>query len=235
MGAGACRPVRLRILTQLLRSAAAGCDTLPASTLAGATSARMGCSALAHAPQPTHLPRGRRARLDLAGDRARLTEPAAVELEPIDGGVSPPCLPATIDHNATLPGTAVDVSPEPETTPPTPHTQISFLGVPAATDPRGAPSVGARSGTHGGRLRAYSQGDGASFVPDRPFDARRARAAVAALHRRRRARGTAPVHVRLPRRHPLSDGDRLGVPQPAGGASRLPELRDAARRHRRRS
>jgi hypothetical protein len=85
-------------------------------------------------------------------------------------GASPPCLPATIDHTAALPGTRLDVSPEPETTTADPNTQISFLGVPAA-DVRDVTVVGRRSGRHAGRLRGYSQGDGASFLPDAPFDA----------------------------------------------------------------
>ncbi len=92
---------------------------------------------------------------------------------------SPPCLPTTLEHNATLPGTSVAVSPEPQTNTASPHTQISFLGVPPA-DIREVSVVGERSGTHGGRLLAYSQGDGASFLPDRPFDSGE-RVAVAAL------------------------------------------------------
>jgi arylsulfotransferase ASST len=86
------------------------------------------------------------------------------------GGVSPTCLPSTLEHTATLPGTDVDVSPEPETDTANPKTQISFLGVPA---PRihVVSVVGRRSGRHSGRLHSYSQGDGASFLPDVPFDA----------------------------------------------------------------
>ncbi len=84
--------------------------------------------------------------------------------------VSPGCLPATLEHTAALPGTGVDVSPGPETETADPNTQISFLGVPA-TDIREVTVVGARSGTHSGRLRGYSQGDGASFAPAEPFDA----------------------------------------------------------------
>jgi hypothetical protein len=85
-------------------------------------------------------------------------------------GVSPSCLPATLEHTATLPGTDIDVSPEPGTDTANPNTQISFLGVPA-TDIREVSVVGQRSGRHSGRLRGYSQGDGASFAPDTPFDA----------------------------------------------------------------
>jgi hypothetical protein len=83
--------------------------------------------------------------------------------------VSPSCLPTTQQHTAALPGTDVDVAPEPHTDTANPHTQISFLGVPAAAI-RGVRVVGERSGNHSGGLRAYSQGDGASFLPDAPFD-----------------------------------------------------------------
>jgi hypothetical protein len=84
-------------------------------------------------------------------------------------GASPACLPATLAHTATLPGTHVDVSPAPETDTANPHTQISFLGVPAA-EIREVSVVGQRSGPHAGRLHGYSQGDGASFVPNAPFE-----------------------------------------------------------------
>jgi Arylsulfotransferase (ASST) len=84
------------------------------------------------------------------------------------GDVSPACLPSTLVHTAALGGTGVDVSPAPETGTANPHTQISFLGVPAA-EIRAVSVVGRRSGAHPGRLRGYSQGDGASFVPDTPF------------------------------------------------------------------
>jgi hypothetical protein len=83
---------------------------------------------------------------------------------------SPSCLPATLEHTAKLPGTDIDVSPAPETVTANANTQISFLGVPAA-EIHEVSVVGERSGRHSGRLRNYSQGDGASFVPDTPFDA----------------------------------------------------------------
>jgi hypothetical protein len=88
---------------------------------------------------------------------------------------SPVCLPATVEHTARLAaagagGGAVDVSPEPDTDTANPHTQISFLGVPSA-DIHEVSVVGRRSGGHTGRLESYSQGDGASFLPDTPFDA----------------------------------------------------------------
>jgi hypothetical protein len=82
---------------------------------------------------------------------------------------SPSCLPSALAHSASLAGTAVDVSPEPGTGTANPHTQISFLGTPAANI-REVSVVGSRSGYHHGRVYAYSQGDGASFVPEQPFD-----------------------------------------------------------------
>jgi len=85
-------------------------------------------------------------------------------------GVSPACLPGTLEHTAALGGTGVDVSPAPETGTANPRTQISFLGVPAS-EIRVLSVVGERSGSHAGHLRGYSQGDGASFQPDAPFDA----------------------------------------------------------------
>jgi hypothetical protein len=83
---------------------------------------------------------------------------------------TPQCLPATLNHSAKLEGVPVDVSPAPETDTANPHTQISFLGVPQ-TEIHAVSVTGQRSGHHSGQLRGYSQGDGASFVPDAPFDA----------------------------------------------------------------
>ena len=82
--------------------------------------------------------------------------------------LSPRCLPATLSHTATLPGTDVDVSPAPQTGSADPHTQISFLGAPASQI-RDVTVVGQRSGAHSGQLHAYSQGDGASFAVAKPF------------------------------------------------------------------
>jgi hypothetical protein len=82
---------------------------------------------------------------------------------------SPACLPATLAHTATLAGTSVEVSPAPGTGTANPHAQVSFLGAPAG-EIHVRSVVGERSGDHAGRLRAYSQGDGASFQPDAPFD-----------------------------------------------------------------
>ena len=84
-------------------------------------------------------------------------------------GRSPSCLPSSIEHSASLPGTRVDVSPAPETDTANPGTQISFLG----TSPGNIGEVavtGSESGSHDGHLEGYFQGDGASFVLDRPLD-----------------------------------------------------------------
>jgi hypothetical protein len=85
-------------------------------------------------------------------------------------GKSPACLPTTPNHSAKLEGVPVDVSPAPQTDTATPATQISFLGVPA-TQIHAVSVTGTRSGLHSGHLAGYSQSDGASFVPDSPFDA----------------------------------------------------------------
>jgi Arylsulfotransferase (ASST) len=62
----------------------------------------------------------------------------------------------------------VTVSPLPGSHDASPQTQISFLG-PPADELSQISVVGSRTGAHAGRLLAYSQGDGASFVPAKPF------------------------------------------------------------------
>src|SRR6185312_13220030 len=78
------------------------------------------------------------------------------------------CEPSAFNRSATLPGTPLSVSPLPGTYAASPRTQISLLGAPASAL-SAISAKGSRSGSHGGRLRAYSQGDGASFVPSDPF------------------------------------------------------------------
>jgi arylsulfotransferase ASST len=85
-------------------------------------------------------------------------------------GPSPVCLPATLNHSAALAGTPVAVSPAPETDTANPRTQISFLGTPVSYI-QDVSVEGSRSGHHDGHLDGYFQGDGASFVPAKPFDA----------------------------------------------------------------
>jgi hypothetical protein len=86
----------------------------------------------------------------------------------MSASVAPPCAPAKLNPSAALAGGAVTVSPAPDTLDASFLTQISFLGVPAA-DIANVAVVGSRSGFHSGHLLAYSQGDGASFMPSKPF------------------------------------------------------------------
>ncbi len=78
------------------------------------------------------------------------------------------CYPSTLNASATLPGTHVSVSPLPDSYDASARTQISLLGTSAGALGHLRVS-GSDSGSHSGRLRAYSQGDGASFVPSKPF------------------------------------------------------------------
>jgi hypothetical protein len=80
---------------------------------------------------------------------------------------APSCTPRTLDASAQLAG-AVTVSPMPGAADASPGTQISFLGVPLAAL-SDVTVTGSVSGAHSGQLEAYSQGDGGSFVPAKPF------------------------------------------------------------------
>jgi hypothetical protein len=82
---------------------------------------------------------------------------------------APQCVPAQLNRSAVLPGTNLAVAPLPGSHAASASTQISLLGAPPSA--LSAISVrGSRSGSHSGKLLAYSQGDGASFVPTHPFD-----------------------------------------------------------------
>src|SRR3954469_19538131 len=80
---------------------------------------------------------------------------------------APTCVPTSIDNSA-LQADGVTLSPLPGSRDASPQTQISFLGVPAR-DLAVLSVTGSRSGAHPGRLAAFSQDDGASFLPARPF------------------------------------------------------------------
>jgi Arylsulfotransferase (ASST) len=84
------------------------------------------------------------------------------------GRAAPVCTPAHLNVSAALAGSRVTVSPAPETRDASAATQISLLGVPAS-ELSDVTVTGSRSGRHGGRLLAYSQGNGGSFVPSHPF------------------------------------------------------------------
>jgi Arylsulfotransferase (ASST) len=83
------------------------------------------------------------------------------------GTSAPACAPSTLNTSAQLDG-SVTVSPLPGSRDATPQTQISFLGVPAG-ELSDVTVSGSRTGAHSGRMAAYSQGDGASFLPSQPF------------------------------------------------------------------
>jgi hypothetical protein len=104
-----------------------------------------------------------------AGKVSRSVVHRSVHTAPIAAvaGASASCEPSKLDRSALLAG-AVTVSPLPGSRDASPETQISFLGAPAA-ELRDVKVQGSRSGAHPGRLAAYSQGDGASFLPRRSF------------------------------------------------------------------
>ena len=82
---------------------------------------------------------------------------------------SPRCELGSPERPARLPDTNVDVSPAPESGAANPATQISFLGASPGEIQQVSVS-GSASGRHEGRLSAYSQGDGASFLPAEAFE-----------------------------------------------------------------
>ena len=79
----------------------------------------------------------------------------------------PTCGPASLDNSALQDG-SVTVSPLPGSRDVSPQAQISFLGAPSGKL-RVLSVEGSQTGAHTGRLQSYSNGDGASFVPTRPF------------------------------------------------------------------
>jgi hypothetical protein len=85
------------------------------------------------------------------------------------GPSAPQCVPSQLNRSDILPGTSLEVSPLPDSLVAPYETQISFLGEPASAL-SDITVTGSHSGNHPGRLDAYSQGDGASFVPNKPFD-----------------------------------------------------------------
>ncbi len=100
----------------------------------------------------------------------------------VEPSISPGCTPSRLNISASLAGARVTVSPEPGSRDASVSTQISMLGPPAG-ELSHVLVTGSLSGAHAGRLLAYSQGDGASFVPSRPFiqgEAVRVRAALSA-------------------------------------------------------
>jgi hypothetical protein len=107
----------------------------------------------------------------LAGSIAALAFGAkriATENAAYKGPAAPRCVPPQLGRTDVLPGTELEVSPLPDSLDASYATQISLLGYPASAL-SGISVNGSASGGHSGRLEAYSQGDGASFVPSKPF------------------------------------------------------------------
>ncbi len=98
-----------------------------------------------------------------AGEQRIVAEEAAFR-----GPPAPGCVPSSLNRSALLPGTSLAVSPLPDSLDASPSTQISLLGVPVSQLSHVSAS-GSSSGGHSGRLEAYSQGDGGSFVTSHPF------------------------------------------------------------------
>jgi hypothetical protein len=84
------------------------------------------------------------------------------------GPAAPQCFPSHLGVSDILPGTHLAVSPLPDSLDASYATQISLLGYPVG-DLSSISVSGSQSGGHSGRLEAYSQGDGASWVPSKAF------------------------------------------------------------------
>ncbi len=108
--------------------------------------------------------------LSSAGTLAFGSRRIAAEEAAFVGPATTGCVPSSLDRSDLLPGTSIEVSPLPDSLDASPRTQISLLGVPSSALSKVNVS-GSRTGGHSGRLLAYSQGDGASFLPDHPFQA----------------------------------------------------------------
>jgi hypothetical protein len=78
------------------------------------------------------------------------------------------CVPSHLNGSDIVPGTSLAVSPLPGSYDASPATQISMVGAPPSAL-SGIRATGSQTGSHPGSLHAYTQGDGASFVPSKPF------------------------------------------------------------------
>jgi len=120
-----------------------------------------------------------------AGGIAALARGIAHEASSGGGGssasVTPRCTPSHLNVSDVLSGTRLMVSPLPDSYDAPPSTQISLLGVPAS-EIASVRVTGSRSGVHHGRLRGYSQGDGASFQPSSGFSAGETVTVTGVLH-----------------------------------------------------
>jgi hypothetical protein len=106
--------------------------------------------------------------LSSAGTLAFGEHRIAAEESAFIGPATTACVPAVVNRTDVLPGTHLEVSPLPDSLDASRHTQISLLGTPSSQIAKVTVS-GSRTGDHSGHLLAYSQGDGASFVPSHSF------------------------------------------------------------------
>jgi len=83
-------------------------------------------------------------------------------------GAAVRCTPPHLNASAALGSGRLTVSPAPQSRDAAAGTQVSLLGAPPAQIAK-VTVRGSLTGQHPGELRPYSQGDGASFVPQRPF------------------------------------------------------------------
>jgi hypothetical protein len=104
----------------------------------------------------------------LASAAAALVAAGGVGTASALASTGPRCVPAQLNASDVLPGTTLAVSPLPGSYDASPYTQVSFVGAPAAAL-SGIRVSGSQTGAHGGYLRAYSQGDGASYLLSHPF------------------------------------------------------------------
>jgi hypothetical protein len=95
-------------------------------------------------------------------------QPVATHRDAAHVASSGRCATGTLNRSALLPGTSLAVSPQPGSSAASSRSQISLLGA-SVHAISGVRVSGSRTGSHPGRLRGFSQGDGASFVPSRPF------------------------------------------------------------------
>src|ERR1700735_4745835 len=108
----------------------------------------------------------------VAGSVATLTFGAkriAAENAAYKGPAAPQCFPSHLGTSSVLPGTHLSVAPLPDSMDASNDTQVSLLGYPIG-ELSSISVSGSQSGGHSGRLEAYSQGDGASWVPSKAFD-----------------------------------------------------------------
>ena len=134
--------------------------------LAGLVALVAGVSGGAGAHTDSHGTRTHGARTHGTGRDG--ADPHAAGAKARVSGASPACVPAHLNVSASLAGGHLTVSPAPASRDASAVTRISLLGTPAA-DIHDLVVRGSHTGVHAGRLVAFSQGDGAGFVPSRPF------------------------------------------------------------------